>query len=155
MEKVKLPQRFTGCSIKLKNIVKKVKKAPFNKLLPGAYFTLIFFGILLTLAYSFLHSLVICSKIFGTDFCTPTGIFIALIISLPGYLISGNLMAFAGELPWGLSLAVVIGTSIAFYYLLGLFIDNFKAKKMDSENIAKYIIIAFFAILLILVIGLL
>lgn len=153
--KLSVLKKFPKCPARYKKLKTRAKKCGFKKLLPIAYFAFLMLGVLLTFLYSFIHSLTTCSSLFGTDFCTPTGIFIALLASLPGYMISGNLLEFIGELPWGLSFAIVMGTSFVFYYLLGMFIDNFRAKKMDSENLSRILIIAFFAILLILLIGLL
>ncbi len=135
--------------------LKKFKKLGFKKLLPLSYFFLLLVGVLLTLVYSFVHSLVFCSSIFGTQFCTPVGIFVVLCASLPGYLISGNILTFIGELPWALSFAIVILTSVIFYYLLGLFIDQLKSRKLNAENVSKVIVLIFFAMLLFLAISLL
>lgn len=151
--KLVLKDIFKGKKIsKLKKII---KKRGYKKVFPVIYFLVLLTGIILTFVYAFIPSFVICSSIFGNQFCTPTGIYIILFVSLPGYIISGNLLAFISDIPWALSFAVVMITSFLFYYLLGLLIDKYRGKAMDAENISKLIIVIFFFILLLFLISLL
>jgi len=133
-------------------IKKKINIIGYRKTLPLIYLFILILGAVLTFVYAFVHSLVVCSSVFGTDFCTPTGIFIALIASLPGYVIAGNVLSFVGEVHWFLSFVIVIMTSFTFYYLLGYLIDKIKIRKFYAENLSKIIVIIFFSVLLILAI---
>lgn len=155
LQKINLPQCCLKRIKKISTTLKILKKSGFKKILPLIYFIFLLLGLVLTFIYAFVHSLVICSSIFGTEFCTPTGIFLILCASLPGYLISGNMLSFISELPWAVSFAVVILASFVFYYLLGLLIDKLKEKKLDPEYTSKIIIVVVFFILLFLVVGLL
>lgn len=132
-----------------------IKNKGLKKTLPLIYLFLILLGFVLTIVYAFVPSFVACSSMFGRQFCTPIGIFVALIVSLPGYIIAGNVLSFIEDLHWAVSLAVVFVTSALFYYLLGLFIDNLKGKSLNPENLSKIFVTLFFAILLLLVIALL
>jgi hypothetical protein len=139
----------------LKKKHKRLKEMGFKKVLPLFYILLLFIGAILTFVYAFIPSFVACSSIFGSYFCTPMGIFIALIVSLPGYIISGNALIFMGDLPWGISFLVVIATSVLFYYFLGLAIDGLRGKPMNAENLSKIFIIVIFSILFIFFVSLL
>lgn len=95
----------------------------------------------------------VCSNIFGEEFCTPLGVFISLIVSFPGYFIAGNILSFFPTLAWFISLIIVFVTSIASYYLLGRFFD--KLRKTDSEKRLNILIVAIFILLLFMAIVLL
>lgn len=129
---------------------KKFFPKEFPKLVPLLYIYLLVLGLVLTLAYAFVPKLVTCSGIFGQSFCTPTGIFLILFVSLPGYILAGNLLTFIGKLPWLLSLISVFVVSGTFYYLLGLFIEKIKAKKIRQESFIKMIVLSAFVILALL-----
>jgi predicted PurR-regulated permease PerM len=139
---------------KMRKPLRFLKKLGFKKSLPLIYLLLLFLGVILTFIYAFIPTFVSCSFLFGSYFCTPTGIFIALFASLPGYILSGNLLSFIKDLPWSVSFAVIILTSVVFYYLLGLFLDKFKSKSLNTESMSKIIIFVFFFILLIFFISL-
>src|SRR3972149_2461037 len=107
-------------------IIPKLKRPfpkEFKKLLPVLYIICLILGILLTLVYAFVPKFVVCSALFGQQFCTPAGIFLALLVSLPGYLFAGNLLPFIKELPWLASFIVIIVFSGIFYHFIGLFLD--------------------------------
>lgn len=146
---------FNKFKKRIKYIPKFINRMVFKKAFPTIYFLLLLLGIVLTFIYAFIPSFVTCSSIFGRHFCTPTGIFIALFFSLPGYIISGNIISFIENLPWGISFAIVIATSSVFYYLLGLAIDKFRGKPLNAENISKIFIIISFSILFLFFISLL
>ncbi len=139
---------------KTRKCLKRFKGVGFRKILPLIYLLLLLLGLVLTIIYAFVHSFVICSSLFGTNFCTPTGIYIALLASIPGYIISGNILYYIGEIPWLISFIVVIITSLVFYYLVGLIIDKYKSKSPSFENISKIIIIIFFCLLFLFFISL-
>lgn len=120
-------------------------KKDFKLLLPQIYALVLLFGFILTLLYAAFPSLSICSSFFGEEFCTPAGIYIGLMASLPGYVVAGNLLSSFNELPSGLSFMAVIVTSALFYYLLGMLIDKAR-KKTTSKPVI--VIISLFLLLL-------
>ena len=141
-------------SLKFNHIYKKAKKTGFKKVFPLIYSFILLLGIIFTFLYAFIPSFVTCSSIFGNHFCTPTGLFIALFASIPGYIISGNILYFLGEITWALSFLIIIATSFVFYYIAGLLVDNYQNKKLSPEYISKVIIIVCFVILFILFVSL-
>lgn len=155
MKKIALPRCFLKRSKRACLAIKELKKSGFKKIVPLIYLITLVIGIVLTFIYTFIHSFVTCSSLFGTDFCTPTGIFVVLFASLPGYIISGNLLSFIKDIPSSVSFAVVILTSIVFYFLLGLLIDKFRSRKMSAENTSKFIVVVIFSILFFLLVSLL
>lgn len=127
-------------------------KKDFRILFPRIYFSVIIFGFILTLLYAAIPSLIICSSFFGEEFCTPAGIYLGLMASLPGYVVAGNLLSSFNELPSVLSFLAVIATSGIFYYFLGVLIDKARKKKFTKTGL---IIISTFVALLIFLILLL
>ena len=119
------------------------------------YVSILVIGAILTFAYAFFHNLTFCSSLFGENFCTPLGIFLVLTVSLPGYLIAGNILKFIPDLPWAVSLIVVVVTSGVFYFLLGTFIDRLKSKKITTAEVNKIIIFASLGLLILFLISLL
>src|SRR3989344_7328338 len=143
--------KFTFFPIALKNRFPK----DFKKLFLYFYIFGIVSGLLLLFLYGFFHSMVFCSSLLGEKVCTPTGIFVIIVLSLPGYLIAGNILAFITELPWVISLLVVVVTSGSFYFLFGVVIDRARGKKLTAKELNKIIIITSFLILLLLLFSLL
>ena len=123
-------------------------KKELKKLLLTIYILGLAVSLVLTLFYAFVPSFVTCSSLFGEEFCTPTGLFVAFFLSLPGYLVVGNLLSKLPEIPWLVSLILVIVFSGVFYFFLGAFIDKQKTRKMTLEAFSKFIIYLIFAILL-------
>lgn len=147
MERIKkLLKQKKGCCKKFFKFFKKDLK----KLIPQLYLIGLLLSFILVLLYATFPSLVICSSFLGREFCTQTGIFTGLILSIPGYLIAGNILSGLGELQWYLSLLIVFITSLVFYYLLGLYIDKFK-KADGTERIKLIVIGVFFFLLLFLI----
>ena len=139
----------------LTNLFLKLTKRNFKKLLPVTYIFFVAFGLVLTgIHYAFFPRLAICSSFFGESFCTPAGIFIAIIASLPGYLIAGNILKFTTELPGYVSFVLVFLTSYGFYYLLGLVIERQKGKPLTLSGITKVTILLVFIFLVLLVLSL-
>ena len=125
----------------IRNIMSRVKGKPFFKIIPSLYFIGLGVGLVFTLIYAFIPNFVTCSSLFGQKICTPTGIFLALIMSLPGYIIAGNLIAFFPEPPWILSLIIVIAVSAAFYYIVGWLIDKIVKRKLSFKYFVYYLIV--------------
>ena len=135
----------------LANILKFLKKffkKDFRILLPQLYAGGIILGFVLTLLYATFPQLSYCSELFGDQFCTPVGIYLGLFISLPGYLIAGNLLSQLPVLSGSVSFLIVIVTSGICYFLLGLLID--KLKKKSTSKTSVFVIAVFIILLLIL-----
>ena len=146
---------FKRIAEKIKNIFNRIKKTGFKKALPLFYLFVLILSIILTLVYAFIPKFIACSSLFGEQFCTPFGIYLGLLISFPGYIVSGNILSFVKDLPWGISFFIVVTTSFLFYFLTGLIIDNFKGKPLNAENISKLLIIILFPVLLLFLMTLL
>ena len=92
-------------------------------LLPKLYFLLTLVLILLTLNTDFFGN---CT---GVIICIPLGWVLLIAISYPGYLIHESLDTYIEYLPTEslrdmLELVIVIGVSLAFYYLIGLTLEK-------------------------------
>lgn len=129
---------------KLRLFFKRGLRIVFTKL----YITGLVLSLILILLFATFPSLSICNDSLGFEFCVPTGVFVGLIISIPGYLIAGNVLSKFENIHWLISLVAVIVTSYAFYYYFGLAIDRFK--KVDSKGKFKVMVIFIFVILLVL-----
>ena len=134
---------------------KKFLPRNFKKTFLFLYIFGLILGLILTLVYAFVPSLVTCTSFFAESFCTPTGIFLIIVLSLPGYLIAGNILALLPEIPWAFSLIIVVITSGAFYFLIGLLIDKKRRKKVSVSGINKLVIYLSFGLLLLFLISLL
>ncbi|KKQ97769.1 MAG: hypothetical protein UT24_C0012G0081 [Candidatus Woesebacteria bacterium GW2011_GWB1_39_12] len=132
----------------------KFRKKSWRQKLLYFYITGLILGIVILALYAFIPSLIFCTPIFGQQVCTPAGILLALVLSLPGYLIAGNLLQFLPELAWGISLVVIIVVSAAFYYLSGWLIDQKLEKKLSTSTFSKYLILFVFAVLVLILISL-
>ena len=113
----------------LASLRSKFSDIEYKKLLPKLYIFGLVLGLILSLLYTIYPSFVFCSSFFGDDFCTPIGLFLAIILSLPGYLIVGNILPFLPAVPIVVSLISVLVLSGAIYYFIGLFIDKLKKVK--------------------------
>lgn len=136
---------------KIRDFFRRVKtKVPkrYRWLLPFIYILILFLGLLLSLFYIKFPSLVVCSKLFGQEFCTPAGIYLILIISIPGYFIVGNLLPFLVGVGWLASFILVIFSSCLFYYFLGLAGERFQ--KASYSGKITGLVVSFFLVLLIL-----
>ncbi|OGM05325.1 hypothetical protein A2715_05610 [Candidatus Woesebacteria bacterium RIFCSPHIGHO2_01_FULL_39_32] len=134
---------------------KKFLPKNFRKAFLLLYIFGLVLGLILTLVYAFVPSFVTCASFFAENFCTPAGIFLILALSLPGYLVAGNILALLPEIPWVPSLIIVIVTSGAFYFLIGLLIDKKRRKKISVSGINKLVIYLSFGLLLLFLISLL
>ncbi len=142
-------------SINFKRLREKISKLSYKKFFLSLYILGLLLGVILVFFGTFIPSLITCSKIFGVSFCTSTGVFLILLLSLPGYLIAGNLMSFMREIPWSISLMIVVVTSGLFYFFIGFLIDKKRKKELDLILISKIIIYISFISLTILLFSLL
>ena len=126
--------------------LKKFFKKDFRILIPQIYLFGLLIGFIFTLLYATFPQLIVCSDLLGYEFCTPIGVFIALIINFPGYIISGNIFTRLANVPWLLSLFAVILISLVFYFLVGLSIDKYR--KGTYKQRVVVCVIAIFVVLL-------
>ena len=137
--------------IKLITWIKKFVKKDFRVLFIQIYAIILLIAFILTLLFAAFPSLIVCSNFFGEEFCTPTGLYLGLLASLPGYVVAGNILSSFNEIPAGLSFIIVIATSGLFYFLLGLLIDKARFKKFKKSEIiiiAAFVTLLLFTILL-------
>jgi len=137
--------------VKLIVRIKKFFKKDFRILFIQIYLIVLLIAFILALLFAAFPSLIICSSFFGEEFCTPTGLYLGLLASLPGYVVAGNLLSSFNEIPAVLSFIIVIATSGLFYFLLGLLIDKAKNKKFKKSEIiiiAAFVTLLLFTILL-------
>lgn len=123
-------------------------KKDFRILLPKLYIVGLVIGFILTLLYAAFPQLVICNQLFGKEFCTPVGIYLGLFVSLPGYLIAGNVLPATQSLPSLISFIIVVVTSIFFYFIIGLLIDKYR--KPTTSRIYLFILTVFVILLILL-----
>ena len=126
----------------------RIIKGGTKFVLPTIYLLILIFGLLISVLYIFIPSFQICPVIFAQKVCAPVGIYIALFASLPGYILVGNILNFLVGVPWGISLIIVVLITTGFYFLIGLFIDNYK--KSNRERKTKLLVWATFGIFLFL-----
>lgn len=117
-------------------------------LLPTIYIGGLAIGFILTLLFAAFPQLVTCSSLLGEEFCAPTGLFLFVLLSLPGYLIMGNIANFVPQLPMSITLFFTVGLSGFIYFFLGLAIDSVIKKKLTTRLATIYIIIASIIVLL-------
>ena len=140
----------------LASLRSKFSDKEYKKLLPKLYVFGLVLGLILSLLYTIYPSLVYCTSFFGDDFCTPVGLFLAIMLSLPGYLIVGNILPFLPTIPIVVSVISVLVLAGAIYYFIGLFIDKLKKVKrakrgrtFESSKITIFIV-GFFVLILII-----
>lgn len=136
---------------RLFNFLNRLKsKIPrkFRWRLPFFYALGLILGLLLILIYGLVPSFSICSKLFGEEFCTPTGVYLIMILNLPGYFIVGNLLPFLERANWIISMALVLLTSAVFYLFVGMLLDKYRSADRDRKIII--LVVTFFFILLFL-----
>lgn len=141
--------------LKIKRARRLVQGFSFRKILLFSYIFGILLGFFLAVLSIFLPFLSTCFSLFGERFCTSTGVLLVLFISLPGYLLVGNLFSLLAQIPWVLSFLAVILFSGVFYFLMGLFIDKIRMKKPSTEVATKYLVYISFIFLVILLLLLL
>ena len=117
------------------------------------YALVIIIGLILSLASIKYLSLTTCANMYGEEFCTPTGVFLILIMSIPGYFIVGNLLPFLTNTSWLVTLALVVLSSFIFYFITGLIIEKYLL--LSSEGKTKFLVYSIFIILFALMVLLL
>ena len=118
------------------------------------YLLVLIFGLILSGFYPFVPGLTVCSNLFGEQFCTPTGFFIIMAASLPGYLIAGNILKLLPTVNTLLSSLLVFLVSFYFYRLLGAFIESMRDKERSRIQKIRLLILLLFLILVFVVISL-
>lgn len=136
------------------SLKKSVEDREARVLLPLLYILVLILGFNIALFAGSSDLLTTCSGFLGEEVCTPTGIFIALVASIPGYIIAGNIFPDQLGLPWILSLIIIVVVSGLFYYLLGFGVDRLRKEKPTTEVVSKATIIGVFTVLIILLLSL-
>lgn len=135
----------------LKNLLERTKsiinKRGYKVFLPLLYIFGLLFGLFLMFVSPLIQSPEVCSTLFGVEFCTPLGLYIASILSVPGYFIAGNLFPFLKNIPWYSSLFIVFVITLTLYYSVGLLIDKLKSSK-SKLNLVIILIFIFLIFLL-------
>ena len=138
----------------MKDRFKKFFKKDFKLLLPQLYVVILVVGVVLLLLFTIFPSLQVCSNIFGDKFCTPAGLFLVMLASIPGYIIVGNLVTALPNvaIPIIFSLLLVVVVSLAIYFGLGYLIDLSKGRIKSKAVMWTLIIFAIVLIALILLV---
>ena len=84
----------------------------------------------------------------------PFGLFLAMIVSIPGYFIGGNILKFFPKMPVLSSMLAVFIVSFFFYRYLGKLIDKLRKGIVSTEEKVKVIVVISFFILGLLLISL-
>src|SRR3972149_7165481 len=128
-------------------------KKGLRKILPQYYILVVLIELALAGFYPFIPKLTYCSSLFGETFCTPLGFFVAMLGSIPGYLIVGNVLKFLPAIHPIWSILLVIVVSYVFYYFLGLVLEIFFDRSRSSQEKMKLIIVIVFFLLAFLAIS--
>lgn len=147
MEKVKKSSK------KLAKFIISLPKRDFSILFPSFYLLVMVIGFLFTALFYAYPSFVTCSNFLGQEFCTPTGVYLGFMASIPGYFIVGSLLGnFINRFPIAISFFLVVGTSVLVYFLLGLLMQKLKKGKfLGKRGIEKLVVISFIIILVLLI----
>lgn len=127
-------KRLKEIVIPLVRLKKNIRSGSLKILLPALYIIVLLMSLLISILYIFIPSLQICPVIFAQKVCAPVGIYIALFASLPGYILVGNILNFLVGVSWGISLAIVILVTVGFYFLVGLFLENYKKRNRAGKT---------------------
>ena len=139
-----------------KNISKFIITLPkrdLSILVPGLYLFILLFGFLLTMLFYAFPSLVTCSEFLGREFCTPTGVYLSFMASVPGYFVVGNIIGdYISKIPIAISFIFVVGVSILVYFFLGVFLQKVKNGEILKKGATSKLVLFTFIVLLILLI---
>ena len=135
--------------------VKKLVKKGFRFILPRLYVKIVILGFVLAGLYTIFPKLIFCGSYIGSKFCMPYGLFVAMVVSLPGYFIGGNILKFLPGVPIIASTLAVFIVSYIFYLYLGRLIDKLRKGLVSTEEKVKTVIVVSFFILGLLVLSLL
>lgn len=141
---------------KIKSMVQKVKEVVtmirIPWLLPRLYIKLFIFGLILVgLNFSYLPNLTYCADMFGGDLCSPIGIYLIALISIPGYLVVNAIFPNAAQGNDSLYSLIVFVTSLLIYSILGYFFSKKKEVKIKSAGIIYLIFLILLFLLLVLI----
>lgn len=128
-----------------------LKNREYKVLMPLTYLACLVVGTIVSLLYFKFPNLVLCLPVLGQPVCAPTGIYIGLLVSLPGYVLASKVFALLPEIHWILSFIVVVALSFGSYFLLGKFIDRYKPNSSESK-VSALVLIFFAALLLVFLI---
>jgi len=135
---------------KVVRFIKRLKAKGFRVFIPSIYAFLVLIGVLAYIINLFAPKIEVCPTFFGAKVCAPIGVYIVLVSSMPGYFLVGKLIGIASSVAWYVSLVFVLLASFLIYYLIGVFIDGYKAKKTSTERIIWTVAWSFSALLIIL-----
>jgi len=142
--------------VKLKRLTRFIISLPkrdLSILLPGFYIVILLLGFLLTVLFYAFPSLVSCSEFLGREFCTPTGVFLSFMVSMPGYFVIGNVLGdYINKIPIAVSFFFVVGISILVYFFLGLLLQKIKSGELfKKESTSKLVFFSFIVLLILLI----
>jgi hypothetical protein len=146
--------------VKIKNFSKRLSKfiislpkRDMSILLPSFYIAILIFGFLLTMLFYVFPSLVACTEYLGKEFCTPTGVYLSFISSVPGYFVMGLLLGeLISKIPLPISFFFVVGISILVYFFLGLILQKLRTGELlKKENSSKLVVYVFVVLLILLI----
>lgn len=121
----------------------------WSRRLPFFYFLALLISIFISLLYFLFPKLVYCLNIGFESVCAPLGVYTGLVISLPGYILVGNILSnftFGSSMPWIITLMLVLGVSTGVYFFIGKLMDKMMLK--PKEDRLKILVISAFALLL-------
>ena len=135
-------------------LLQHFKNKEIKIIFPFVYLALLVLSFILILLYAAFPKLTTCFDMFGENICTPTGIYFSILLSLPGYIVAGNILNKIPQLPIAISLFFVIVTSILIYFYLGNIIDMLREKKLATKNLVNVILYLSFLIFITLLLSL-
>lgn len=91
-----------------------------------------------------------CVNLGGQDVCTLFGVYIATVVSLPGYILLGGLLRFLGlNFPQFESYIMLLLVNIIVYYLAGSLSIKLISIRKNPDKLVTYVIISLLTILII------
>ncbi len=140
--------------------MKRIKTFLTNQLHQGLvkktvqlYFLLLGISLVFYLLSPWFPEARICTTMFQMPICPPVGLFIGMILNLPGYFIVGNILPFISKLHWSFSLIAVIIVSMFFYAALAKLVDVYK--RDGKKDKVSLLVLTGFVVLVFVFLGLL
>jgi hypothetical protein len=130
----------------LKILIKRFFSGSLSQVFLRTYILLLIFSFFVAILWYVFPVLETCLVMFGHSICAPAGIYIGLLLSMPGYLLFANILSGFPEVHWFISLSVVVAGSALVYLMIGLLIDKYRAE--NSYGRTKLIAITAFVMLL-------
>jgi hypothetical protein len=145
--------KLKNISLQFTKFLLTLPKRDLSILLPSFYLIILVFGFFLTILFYVFPSLVACTEYLGREFCTPTGVYLSFMSSIPGYFVLGTVLGeFMNKIPLAISFFFVVGISILVYFFLGLFLQKVKSGELlKKDSASKMVIIVFFVLLSVLI----